>query len=180
MFTALAVSGIIPIAQVALMEGSPGLARFPLGNIAITCSSYAIGTSFYVARLPEKRWPGTFDIWVRQTMPPRTSKADVFFPCCLTNGQVTGLEPSNLPHRGGVWANSALAWFAGQAPRALQQHRVVTCWITVEHANGTANATLKASKHSILLSVRYDMTTESASWYFESFSTLLPVHYSAF
>ena len=125
MFIALAASGIVPIGQVALMEGSAGLARFPLANIAVTCISYAIGTSFYVARLPEKRWPGTFDIWVRKAFlgPARL----VFvFPCCLANGQVTGLEPPNIPHLSGFWANSALAWIAGQAPHALQQHRVLT------------------------------------------------------
>ena len=63
-FTALASSGIMPVAHVAFMEGGEGLAKLPLLNIAITCASYTIGTAVYVYRVPEKPFPGIFDLWV--------------------------------------------------------------------------------------------------------------------
>ena len=50
--------------HVAIAEGPGGLERFPLLNIIVTCGSYVIGTAFYIARWPEKRWPGKFDVWV--------------------------------------------------------------------------------------------------------------------
>lgn len=61
---ALALSGFMPIAHIALVEGTEGLWRFPLVNIAVTCGSYLVGTGFYIYRVPEKHFPGYFDIWV--------------------------------------------------------------------------------------------------------------------
>ena len=34
----------------------------------MTCGSYLIGTGIYIARVPEKLWPGVFDIWVRRVI----------------------------------------------------------------------------------------------------------------
>lgn len=53
--------------HVAFAEGLHGLERFPLLNITITCGSYVIGTALYITRWPEKRWPGTFDLYVRHS-----------------------------------------------------------------------------------------------------------------
>ncbi len=52
------------MAHVAFMEGSQGLAKLPLLNIAVTCGSYMVGTAVYVYRVPEKPFPGIFDVWV--------------------------------------------------------------------------------------------------------------------
>ena len=61
---ALASSGIMPMAHAAFMDGSQGLAKFPLLHIAVTCGSYSVGTALYVYRVPEKHFPGIFDVWV--------------------------------------------------------------------------------------------------------------------
>jgi adiponectin receptor len=43
----LATSCLAPIFHVAWVESSSGLIRTPLGSLAVTCSSYAIGTARY-------------------------------------------------------------------------------------------------------------------------------------
>ena len=68
MFIALALSGFVPIVHVVFAQGAEGLQRFPLASIAVTCGSYLIGTGFYIARVPEKLWPGVFDVWVRSVI----------------------------------------------------------------------------------------------------------------
>ena len=61
---ALALSGFMPVAHIALLAGAEGLGQFPLANIAVTCGSYLVGTAFYIYRVPEKHFPGYFDVWV--------------------------------------------------------------------------------------------------------------------
>jgi predicted membrane channel-forming protein YqfA (hemolysin III family) len=61
---ALASSGILPMIHVAVREGPEVLARFPLSNLSTTCGCYALGTVFYVLRVPEKQIPKIFDVWV--------------------------------------------------------------------------------------------------------------------
>lgn len=64
MLTALGVSGIVPIVHMAVTQGVEGLSHFPLIHIAVVCLCYVLGTMFYVTRIPERYWPGTFDLWV--------------------------------------------------------------------------------------------------------------------
>ncbi len=64
MLVALVGSGFVPIAHMALFEGFKALRNFPLIHIAIMILCFLLGTIFYVTHLPEKHWPGTFDLWV--------------------------------------------------------------------------------------------------------------------
>ena len=64
MLTALGISGYGPIVHMAVAEGTQGLTHFPLIHIAATSLCYAMGTGFYVMRIPERYWPDTFDLWV--------------------------------------------------------------------------------------------------------------------
>lgn len=64
MLTALGLSGFAPIVHMAMTEGVKGLSHFPLVHIAVVCLCYVLGTVFYVTRIPERYWPGTFDLWV--------------------------------------------------------------------------------------------------------------------
>lgn len=64
-FFVLAASGLAPILHVAFAEGSAGFLRIPVGNIVLTCTSYAVGTTIYVIRFPEKYWMDRFDLFVR-------------------------------------------------------------------------------------------------------------------
>jgi hypothetical protein len=59
---ALASSGISPMIHVAIEEGPKVLARFPLSNLTTACGCHALGTVFYVLRVPEKQIPEIFDI----------------------------------------------------------------------------------------------------------------------
>lgn len=64
-FICLGASGFGAIIHAGLTQGMEGLDPFPFPNIAITCSCYLVGTFLYVHRIPEKQWPGIFDLWVR-------------------------------------------------------------------------------------------------------------------
>ncbi|THC92439.1 hypothetical protein EYZ11_008081 [Aspergillus tanneri] len=61
-FFLLAASGLAPIFHVAVFEGTAGLEKFPLKSLSVTCSSYAVGTTAYVSRFPERFWPRRFDL----------------------------------------------------------------------------------------------------------------------
>lgn len=72
---ALASSGILPMIHVAVRDGPELLARFPLSNLSATCGCYALGTVFYVLRVPEKQIPKIFDVWVSLSL--------LFFPLLI-------------------------------------------------------------------------------------------------
>lgn len=63
-FVGLASSGVVPIAHVAIIEGIKGLDKYPLSNILVTSAAFSAGTVVYVYRIPEKQFPGLFDVWV--------------------------------------------------------------------------------------------------------------------
>ena len=48
----------------AIVEGKAGLENFPFEKWSIMALLYLIGAAIYVARVPEKLFPGTFDVWV--------------------------------------------------------------------------------------------------------------------
>ena len=58
------LSGFAPIIHMFLLEGMEGIRHFPLWHIACMELCYFVGTVFYLSHWPERRWPGTFDIWV--------------------------------------------------------------------------------------------------------------------
>ncbi|KAH8722835.1 hemolysin-III related-domain-containing protein [Phaeosphaeriaceae sp. PMI808] len=62
-FIALGASGFGAIIHAGLIDGLEGLNAFPLPNIGVTCSCYLIGAFLYVRRIPERYWPGVFDLW---------------------------------------------------------------------------------------------------------------------
>lgn len=63
-FIGLAVSGLAPVAHIAINEGMTGLDNFPLRDWGVMALFYLAGAIIYVARIPEKFFPGTFDLWV--------------------------------------------------------------------------------------------------------------------
>jgi adiponectin receptor len=71
MLIALAGSAFAPIVHMGTIEGVAGVAHFPLIHMAIVSMCYLVGTGFYVTHVPEKLWPGTFDLWVSgYSIPP--------------------------------------------------------------------------------------------------------------
>lgn len=63
LFIGLAASGYAPVVHMAIVEGMAGLQNFPIQKWSIMALFYLAGAVFYVARVPEKFFPGTFDIW---------------------------------------------------------------------------------------------------------------------
>ncbi len=63
-FLALMLSGFAPVIHMLLVEGSSGVRHFPLLHTAIMALFYLVGTVVYLTHWPEKKWAGTFDIWV--------------------------------------------------------------------------------------------------------------------
>ncbi|KAI1200179.1 hemolysin-III channel protein-like protein Izh2 [Nemania serpens] len=61
-FIALGASGFAPIIHAAI---SPRLTLdgFSLGHVVAQSAVYLTGTAFYIFRIPEKHWRGTFDVW---------------------------------------------------------------------------------------------------------------------
>lgn len=65
MFIALGLSGIIPAIHYSIIFG--GYKAFnvgALGWLILMAILYIVGASLYAARIPERLFPGKFDIWV--------------------------------------------------------------------------------------------------------------------
>ena len=66
LFIGLSASGFAPVAHMTIVEGMAGLQNFPIQKWCIMALFYLAGAVVYVARVPEKFFPGTFDIWVSE------------------------------------------------------------------------------------------------------------------
>jgi len=64
-FVALGLSGVIPAGHFVITDGlSHAFNYAALGWIILMAFLYIIGAVVYAARVPERIWPGRFDIWV--------------------------------------------------------------------------------------------------------------------
>jgi len=61
-FVALGASGVVPIIH-AVLSPNLSLRGFPLMHIFASSVLYLSGAAIYVTRIPERYWPGVFDIW---------------------------------------------------------------------------------------------------------------------
>ncbi len=67
MFIALGLSGVVPCAHYLCIEGFwNGLEMVAFGRLILMATLYITGAVIYALRIPERIWPGKFDIWVRQ------------------------------------------------------------------------------------------------------------------
>ena len=65
MFVALGLSGVIPAGHFVITDGlSHAFNYAALGWVILMAFLYIIGAVVYAARVPERIWPGRFDIWV--------------------------------------------------------------------------------------------------------------------
>jgi predicted membrane channel-forming protein YqfA (hemolysin III family) len=60
----LGSSGVAPIIH-AIVSDDMSLDKYPSFYLITSTTLYLVGAGFYVLRIPEKYWKGTFDIWVR-------------------------------------------------------------------------------------------------------------------
>ena len=65
LFVALGLSGVIPAGHFVITDGiSHAFNYAALGWVILMAFLYIIGAVVYAARVPERIWPGRFDIWV--------------------------------------------------------------------------------------------------------------------
>lgn len=76
MFVALGLSGVIPVIHFIITDGfHEAVFNASVGWLVIMASLYISGAVIYANRVPEKIWPGKFDIWV-------SISAITLFICC--------------------------------------------------------------------------------------------------
>ena len=64
-FIALGLSGVIPALHFVITDGFYQAVNFAsLGWLALMAVLYITGAVIYAVRIPERIWPGKFDIWV--------------------------------------------------------------------------------------------------------------------
>jgi adiponectin receptor len=65
-FIALGLSGVIPAMHYVITDGFyDAIYNAALGWLVLMAVLYIVGAVIYAARIPERIWPGRFDIWVR-------------------------------------------------------------------------------------------------------------------
>ena len=64
-FIALGLSGVIPALHFVITDGFwYAIDRASLGWLSLMAVLYIVGAVIYAARIPERLFPGKFDIWV--------------------------------------------------------------------------------------------------------------------
>jgi len=87
LFVALGLSGVIPAGHFVITDGlSHAFNYAALGWVMLMAFLYITGAVIYAARVPERIWPGRFDIWVSRVQ----SILAVFELMCL---QCAGFVP---------------------------------------------------------------------------------------
>ena len=75
MFIALGLSGLIPAVHYIVTVGSYKAFNVgALGWLILMAVLYIVGAMTYAARIPERLFPGKFDIWVLNSFAKITSK----------------------------------------------------------------------------------------------------------
>lgn len=73
-FTAFGLSGVIPAIHYVYMEGwFNDISRASLGWLVLMGLLYILGAMFYALRIPERWFPGKFDLWVSKFKSSRLS-----------------------------------------------------------------------------------------------------------
>lgn len=68
-FLSFGLSGVVPAVHYSVQEGwLKALNQASLGWLILMGLLYILGTMFYALRIPERFFPGKFDIWVTKSM----------------------------------------------------------------------------------------------------------------
>ena len=69
MFLGLGLSGVVPTMHFTIAEGFVKATTVgQMGWFFLMAVMYITGAGLYAARIPERFFPGKFDIWVRMTL----------------------------------------------------------------------------------------------------------------
>lgn len=64
-FIALGLSGVVPAMHYVITDGFyEAIYNAALGWLVLMAVLYIVGAVIYAVRIPERIWPGKFDIWV--------------------------------------------------------------------------------------------------------------------
>jgi len=88
-FIGLGLSGVIPAMHYVITNGfHDAIYEAALGWLSLMAILYIIGAVIYAARIPERIWPGRFDIWVSvfyQITISVISGIHMFVNCCSSS-----------------------------------------------------------------------------------------------
>lgn len=86
-FMAFGLSGVVPAIHYVYMEGwFNDISRASLGWLVLMGLLYILGAMFYALRIPERWFPGKFDLWVSDvTMQTCKHGARIVFPLFRDN-----------------------------------------------------------------------------------------------
>ena len=64
-FIAFGLSGVIPAMHIVITDGFwNAVHKSSLGWLSLMAVLYIVGALIYAVRIPERFWPGKFDLWV--------------------------------------------------------------------------------------------------------------------
>jgi len=64
-FIGLGLSGVVPVMHSIIVDGFwKAVNESALGWLSLMAVIYIVGAIIYAVRIPERIWPGRFDIWV--------------------------------------------------------------------------------------------------------------------
>lgn len=93
-FMAFGLSGVIPAIHYVYMEGwFNDISRASLGWLVLMGLLYILGAMFYALRIPERWFPGKFDLWVSHSTSSRSELNDFMLI-------LLGTISSNISHSG--------------------------------------------------------------------------------
>ena len=114
-FIALGLSGFIPASHYVITDGLYAAFNFAaLGWLLLMAFLYIVGAVIYAVRIPERIWPGKFDIWV---MPA----ASVFQPSAEWYCTHNDLTDHVYPLQEVTWMQ---CWSRGGAHVQFQSHQI--------------------------------------------------------
>lgn len=87
-FMAFGLSGVVPAIHYVYMEGwFNDISRASLGWLVLMGLLYILGAMFYALRIPERWFPGKFDLWVSFAETSMVSKTS--YRCNFISGTIT-------------------------------------------------------------------------------------------
>lgn len=100
---AFGLSGVVPAIHYVIMEGwFNDISRASLGWLVLMGLLYILGAIFYALRIPERWFPGKFDLWV---------SSFCFEDCAyLYRDSFLGTITSNIPHLGDHCGSRSFPW----------------------------------------------------------------------
>lgn len=138
-FASFGLSGIVPAIHYSLMEGwFSQISQATLGWLILMGCLYIIGAMFYALRVPERWFPGKFDLWVSAGAWDTWISNKLFV-------RFTGTITSNFPYICNCSSFCTLPWYLGDGHVQSNRRRM---WSTSStHRFLSTKVTYLSSQH---------------------------------